>query len=613
MSLEWQLEQSRHLHGEAHFGSSKPTMVMIPPPRRAFSRLADHLLVEGKGMMGLGPRTPPQTVRVLASTTVPETWVVSSGGCISGDPSGCSDFRGGLFSPNSSTSWSHVADFELGVENNLRNYSGNHDNGNYGFDTLALGYLGSGGPTVKQSVIAGIETKDFYLGNIGLSSQPINFTTIDNPAPSLLSQLKSSNQIPSLSYGYSAGAPYREILEHDPLLPDSDISRFTSSNVNFTLATDVSRDLVVGLHSIQYNGTASQATSQGGTLLSDRILTFIDSTIPHIWLPLDACQAFESAFGLTYDNATDLYLVNATTHQTLTERNPSISFILSNNNQGGNFVNITLPYASFDLQVSSPIVPQPTRYFPLRRAANETQYTLGRTFLQEAYLTVDYERSTFSVAQAAFVEDANPNLVAIQPVNATSNNATSTSAASKHRADKISSGALAGIIVGVIALCLIIAGAVGLVLWKRRRSRRSKVVSVHDTIKDAELDSTSTMPVGELNDQFGDGKYRPPEVEGSAGSRGKLAEAAGSLGGTEMEGTRAGTELPGSGGITEMDAKGTAIHELNAVHVYELPAAEVSVEMGGSGDGKERTKTSRWSAFMSKQLKGGRPLSMEKQ
>jgi hypothetical protein len=25
-----------------------------------------------------------------------------------------------------------------------------------------------------------------------------------------------------------------------------------------------------------------------------------------------------------------------------------------------------------------------TRYFPLQRAANDTQYTLGRTFLQEA-------------------------------------------------------------------------------------------------------------------------------------------------------------------------------------------------------------------------------------
>lgn len=150
-------------------------------------------------------------MRVFASTTVPETWVVSTGGCVANDPDGCSDSRGQLFSPNVSTTWSHIDNFALGVELNLGNYSANQDNCNYGFDTLALGYQGSGGPSVEHSVIAAIDTKDFYLGNLGLSSQPVNFTTVDNPPPSLLSQLKTNKQIPSLSYGYSAGAPYRKI------------------------------------------------------------------------------------------------------------------------------------------------------------------------------------------------------------------------------------------------------------------------------------------------------------------------------------------------------------------------------------------------------------------
>lgn len=147
---------------------------------------------------------------MLASTAVPETWVVSTGGCIATDPADCPDSRGVVFSPNASSTWDNVGNFALDVEKNLRNYSSNWDNGNYGFDTLSLGYLGSGGPTVETSVIAGLNTKDFYLGSIGLSSQPLNFTTTDNPAPSLLGNLKTRNQIPSLSYGYSAGAPYRK-------------------------------------------------------------------------------------------------------------------------------------------------------------------------------------------------------------------------------------------------------------------------------------------------------------------------------------------------------------------------------------------------------------------
>jgi hypothetical protein len=106
--------------------------------------------------------------------------------------------------------------------------------------------------------------------------------------------------------------------------------------------------------------------------------------MPHIWLPVEACALFEDVFGLTYDNETELYLVNDTQHTNILSQNPSITFTLGNLTAGVD-VNITLPYAAFDLSVSYPIVANSTRYFPLKRAANATQYTLGRTFLQEAY------------------------------------------------------------------------------------------------------------------------------------------------------------------------------------------------------------------------------------
>ena len=38
-----------------------------------------------------------------------------------------------------------------------------------------------------------------------------------------------------------------------------------------------------------------------------------------------------------------------------------------------------------------------TRYFFLTKTANECEYTLWRTFLQEAYLTADYERRKLSI------------------------------------------------------------------------------------------------------------------------------------------------------------------------------------------------------------------------
>ncbi len=64
---------------------------------------------------------------------------------------------------------------------------------------------------------------------------------------------------------------------------------------------------------------------------------------------------------------------------------------------------IEIPYGAFDLEAREPLTLNGTpHYLPLRRAQNETQYALARTFLQQAYLIVGYERTYFSVSQAIF-------------------------------------------------------------------------------------------------------------------------------------------------------------------------------------------------------------------
>lgn len=136
----------------------------------------------------------------------------------------------------------------------------------------------------------------------------------------------------------------------------------------------------MGLQSIQY----SNSTIANNELLSNGILAFVDSTVPHIWLPVSACQAFEKAFGLVYDKISDLYLVNDALHNTLLAQNASLTFVVGNDIKGGETVSITFSYLSFDLEASYSYLNATTRYFPLRRASDDTQYTLGRTFLQES-------------------------------------------------------------------------------------------------------------------------------------------------------------------------------------------------------------------------------------
>lgn len=156
----------------------------------------------------LGVGTPVQYFRVLISLSTVQPWLVVPEGCTSSDPSDCSDHRGGLFNYNKSSSWREAGLYTLVFEENL----GYFDNGVFGFDSISMGLLGTSAPKLDNQVLAGIATKDFYLGLWGVGPRPTNLTVLNNPYPSLMTNLKKQNKVPSLSYGYTAGAQYRKCL-----------------------------------------------------------------------------------------------------------------------------------------------------------------------------------------------------------------------------------------------------------------------------------------------------------------------------------------------------------------------------------------------------------------
>lgn len=157
-----------------------------------------------------------QMVRVLPSTAASATWVVIPRGCESGPgapvSSGCSDSRGGLFNYNQSTTWNPLGLHSLNLEENL----GKPEVGVYGTDKLTLGISNAtdgplvlrGGQTVQDQVIAGISTPRYWNSIIGLTAEPMHLKNLSNPRDSFLTSLKNTNQIPSLSWAYTAGAHY---------------------------------------------------------------------------------------------------------------------------------------------------------------------------------------------------------------------------------------------------------------------------------------------------------------------------------------------------------------------------------------------------------------------
>jgi hypothetical protein len=346
-------------------------------------------------------------------------------------------------------------------------------NAQYGTDVIGLnGGNGSStnGVSLGDQIVGGIAAKDYLLGQFGLGIQPTSFSSSAGSRPSFMSNLRTAKLIPSLSYGFTAGASYQnKQVDANLVLGGYDATRFTPSNQSYSFASQDAEVLTVGVQSIVADNTLIGTTSftSGG----NSHLSVIDSSVPHLWLPRAICDQMELALGLSYDNQSDLYLVNDTIHTQLQSSNPTFTFKIGEKAfDDGNGTNIELPYAAFDLQVGWPIYSENQNYFPIRRAANDTQYRLGRALLQEAYIVVDYERRNFTISQALFPDPLpEQRIVAIPPVGSASKGSSG-----------IGAGAIAGIAVGVAALVIGLIAA--FFFWRRRKGKK-------EAVKAAELEA----------------------------------------------------------------------------------------------------------------------------
>ncbi|KAM3069397.1 hypothetical protein ACMFMG_005503 [Clarireedia jacksonii] len=446
--------------------------------------------------------TPEQWADVLVSTALSEIWVVGTGGCA--NDSVCAANRGHIVDPYKSSTWQPEGTFDLSLDPQL----GFIGYAEYGLDRLNFG---TSGVSVPSIIVGSINTTQHWLGFFGLGIIPGNFSqnTVLSPISVLM---ETAGAIPSHSYGYTAGAKYQQKGTPVSLtLGGYDENRLVAHDVSFEL--NPSSQPQVYVNSISVVSNTGSGNSINLVTTSDRISAIIDSSTPYLWLPPSVCNLFAAALGLTYNKTLNLYTFDANTsqHTNLSELEMNFTFQLSDLGSSVELVNITLPYAAFDLQLTFPFIPNTTYgsddaskyYFPLAQASNEAQYTIGRAFLQEAYLIVDYERNNFSIHQA--VHTANPLYntsitTILPPQNSTftgnpTNNSTDSghsSVGSEPQKIELSSGAIAGIVIGCVALLGLV--AFGLWYWRRNRWHPTNGIQI-DNDKDIAPESGTALNV----------------------------------------------------------------------------------------------------------------------
>ena len=227
------------------------------------------------------------------------------------------------------------------------------------------------------------------------------------------------------------------------------------------MTANQTRSLVAHVKSIvasnTLNGTLSAAFDHPSLSMA------IDSGISQLWLPLQVCENLAGALGLTYDNSTGLYLVNDTARTRLIELSPEFTFTVAANATSRETTNIVLPYAAFDLEVGQPFYNTSKRYFPIKRAPTDDLYVLGRAFLQEAYLIVDWERGNFTISPYMH-QSTGQGVVAIPPVEDDEAEGSTTG---------LSPGIIAGIVVGALSGLAVIAIIVHVLCKRRKALQRS--------------------------------------------------------------------------------------------------------------------------------------------
>lgn len=167
------------------------------------------------------------------------------------------------------------------------------------------------------------------------------------------------------------------------------------------------------------------------------------------------------------------------------ELSPEFTFTVAANESSHETTNIVLPYAAFDLEVSQPFYNTSRRYFPIRQAPTDNLYVLGRTFLQEAYLIVDWERGNFTVSPYKH-QSTGQGVIAIPPVGN-----------DEGETNGLSPGVIAGVVVG--ALSGIIAVAIAAYLLRRRR-KASRKLADRDRTSSPFPEDKKEADVSELSD-----------------------------------------------------------------------------------------------------------------
>lgn len=135
--------------------------------------------------------------------------------------------------------------------------------------------------------------------------------------------------------------------------------------------------------------------SDGNASITGTIPVLLDPALPYLSLPNSTCASITRDLPVTYQAGYGLYFWNTTDprYARITTSPSYLSFTFrltsSTASTDGN-VTIKVPFQLLDLTLDRPLISTPTSYFPCQPFLFGQQYSLGRAFLQAAFIGVNW-------------------------------------------------------------------------------------------------------------------------------------------------------------------------------------------------------------------------------
>ena len=390
------------------------------------------------------------------------------------------------------------------------------------------------------------------LGQLALGASVANQTfAVGHGEPTvnaslIPSYLQVHEKIPSASYGLHIGSAALS-LPMSLWLGGYDASRIIGPVSSQSYSADIrNNDFLIDLLDIGIgvdNGGSPFAyahregiLAEGNTSIATSVSVAMNPAAPYLYLPNSTCAAITKDLPVTYSAKYGLYMWDTTNpnYMNVVTSPTYLSFIFRLGGDASQNITIKVPFRLLNLTLDAPLVSKPTPYFPCTTPQNSSAYSLGRAFLQAAFIGVNWDQG---VGQWFLAQAPGPNtpMNAIQKsisgTNITGSDANWTETwrsawtslpdsshpktsktPGKHKA-RLSSGSVAAVVIG--SICGLVFLLLAARVWVRRKRRAGRLGQTADVVATDFVDD-KPLP-SQLPPTYEMAEAEPSEIDGGGG------------------------------------------------------------------------------------------------